>query len=217
MIHVNSNFLSEPKKELAFEFEGVKYYHFTEGGTSIYFQRFRALQDVMRKHEEWRVSDAVLTEFVDMVERLALQDKTQEVVGLVQKMRWRRQQSNDLLLMYDIASIWYFDESEDPAVWDAGYSKVKIERWRKSGELYAFFLRTPLNRYIDFSQLSSDGMQNYLLELHLTLYAQSATNLLRLSDEQKMSDTGKNIAWLMETYSDLANLIDTGLRNTITT
>lgn len=211
VLRVNSKFDEEPKKEVAFTHDGIDYYHFTEGGTAIYFQRFRALQNAMQKHEEWKVTDEVLTEFVDMVQKFAGEGNTSEILGLVQKFKWRRTQNEDFMLMYELASIWYFDESEDPAIYDASYCRVKIERWRKSGKLLAFFLRTPLNKYIDFSSLLGDGMQKYLLEMHLTLYAQSAMNLLRLSESEKLGNTGKNITYLMETYSDLAKLIDTEL------
>ena len=215
-IVVNKRFLEEPKKEVAFLHKGVEYYHFADNGTAIYYQRFRALQDTIRRHEEWRITADVLQEYLDLVTKFAREGNTREIELLTQKLNWRRTQSNDLMLLYDLVSIWYFDATEDPAVFDVAYAKKKIESWVGSDELLAFFLKTPLNKYIDFSDLLSDGSRQYLKELHLTLYAQSAMNLLTLSESEKESSTGKNITWLMEMYSNLTKLLDTGLYSTTT-
>lgn len=223
MSEQNEHFKSETKKEKAFESKGVAYYHFTDGGTPIYYKRFQAFQDKMSKSHEWKISDAVLTEYTDMVRKftqtggnLSDERKLAEIARLTDNLEWRRQQSNDVALVYEIAAVWYFDETEDPADYSEDYAKEKIHRWMEDSELFAFFLRTPLNRYIDFSGLSDPGMQTYLKAMYQAAYEQSKSNFLRLSESERESEIGQNILLVAESYLALMNLIDLGLLNTTT-
>jgi hypothetical protein len=225
----NEFFLKETKKELAFTCNGVDYYQFTDGGLPIYFNRFRAFQNTVDNHNQFKVTDAVFTEYLDMVDKftndnsLTPERRIAEVQRLTQTLKFRRQQSNNLTLVYDISAIWFFDESEDPAEYDINYSQKKIKIWVENNiailpdgstmNLLAFFLRTPLNRFINFQDLSQPGTLTYLKSLTEVEFSHSLHNYSMLSETEKGQTIGQNIASLMEIYEGLWKLIDGELQS----
>jgi len=226
----NEYFLKEAKKELAFVANGVEYYQFTDGGLPIYYKRFYAFQETMRRHEEWKVTQSVFEEYLDMVDKftndnsLTPDRRIAEVQRLTTMLKWRREQSNELMLVYELASVWYFDESEDPCEYDSTYAKKKIQLWLNTKEiefdgekidLIAFFLRTPLNRFIDFQNFSENGTIQYLNKLYLTQLSHSMYNFSTLSESEKGTNIGQNINFLMEMYKGLILLTDTEQPNTM--
>lgn len=228
----NEFFLKEAKKELAFTCNGVDYYQFTDGGLPIYYNRFRAFQNTVDNHNQFKVTDAVFTEYLDMVDKmtndrsLEAERRIVEIQRLTQTLKFRREQSNNLTLVYEIASVWFFDQSEDPAEYDYAYGQKKSKIWAENnlailpnGEtvnLLAFFLRTPLNRFIDFQDLSQTGTLKYLKSLNELSFSHSLHNLSLLSESEKETNIGQNISSLMETYEAFWKLIDSELQNTST-
>lgn len=211
----NKFFEEETKKELAFESGGVKYYQFTEGGAPIYIRRFQAFQDKMGKSEEWKISDAVLTEYIDMVEKYTMEGgnlsperRLAEIARLTDNMKWRRRQNNDMQTVLEVAAVWYFDETEDPAEFSEAYAREKIKRWQGDRELFGFFIREPLNKFINFSGLSETGTKKYLKAMYSAALEQSLNNLSRLSKSETESEVGQNILLLVETYRAMINMID---------
>jgi hypothetical protein len=219
----NEYFLKEAKKELAFVANGAEYYQFTDGGLPIYYKRFYAFQETMRRHEEWKVTQSVFEEYLDMVDKftndnsLTPDRRIAEIQRLTTMLKWRREQSNELMLVYELASVWYFDESEDPCEYDSTYAKKKVDLWLNTKEiefdgekidLIAFFLRTPLNRFIDFQNFSQDGMIVYLNKLYQTQFSHSLYNFSMLSESEKGTSIGQNINFLMEMYKGLVSLTD---------
>lgn len=230
---VNEYFLKEAKKELVFSCGGVDYYQFTEGGLPIYYNRFREFQATMNRHEEWKVTNEVFTEYLDMIQKFAkdtkltAERKVAEIERITEFIKWRREQSNELMLVFELASVWYFDESEDPAEYSSEYAKEKIKNWQgnnnfaiiegvKLESLLGFFLRTPLNKFINFMDLSEVGTMTYLRKLYETAYSHSLHNYLMLSEIEKGMNIGQNIESLKETHLGLIGLIDSELQNITT-
>lgn len=228
----NEHFIKEAKKELAFTCNGVEYYQFTDGGLPIYFNRFRQFQNTFDNHTQFKVTESVLTEAIDMIihftndSSMSPERRIAEVQRVVETFKWRREQSNNLDLLYEIASIWFFDQTEDPAEYDYNYGKKKANIWAEnntctlpSGEkinLLFFLTHTPLNQFIDFQDLSQVGTLEYLKKLKEVEFSHSLYNLSRLSKSEKSGIIGQNIASLMETSEALWKLIDSELRNTTT-
>lgn len=53
--------------------------------------------------------------------------------------------------IYKLASVTFFDETENPASYDFVYNKKKIEEWKKDPALLDFFLQTQFQDLIPFS------------------------------------------------------------------
>lgn len=67
----------------------------------------------------------------------------------------------DTDLMYKLASIVYFDESEDPGTYDAKYNMEKIEAWKKSASAHDFFSSAPLYRLMPFLRELNVNLDTY--------------------------------------------------------
>ena len=215
----NIEFENETHKELAFSVGGRNFYQMNNGGTPIYIQRFNAVQDRLKQHEEWKLTDEVLTSYLFQLEKAIDNGDPKEAKEVIEKIKWRRKQTDNLELVYDLMSVFYFGENEDPAIYDRGTALQNIKFWTSkewAKEVLAFFLSTPLTKFVPSLDFTDSSTMSYLAEKYLTLFAQQKITLLQLSESEKNSDIGKNIQFLAEMYSDLAELTDSVRTNGLT-
>lgn len=216
---VNEMFLKEAKKELAFTSKGIDYYQFTEGGVPIYQLRFIEMQERINLAREMAVTKDTLYEFLEMmqvytgrrggdsrIQELSEGQRLAEINGLVGNMLRRLEIQNDLGVIYDIATVWYFDETEDPAYYDAEYGRIKKQRWLEDDSLRDFFLQTPLTNFVDFKTDSQDYTQSYLEAIYHWQFTQSVNNLSMLSQKERESETGMLMLSQALTFQALGNL-----------
>ena len=64
-------------------------------------------------------------------------------------------------LLYQLASVQFFDASEDPYKFDHAYSIKKIERWKKSADIETFFLSLPVQELIPYLKQSGTDIKTY--------------------------------------------------------
>jgi len=228
----NKHFLEETQKELAFTIDGVEYWCFANGGVPIYYTRFREFQQRMQWNEEWKVTNEFLQEHIDMIDKftkdnsLTADRRLAEIQRLNENLKFRREQSSNFSLIYDLASIWFFTSEEDPAEFNESIHKKKVLNFtknrtcilpdKKEVNLLAFFLNTPLNRFIDFQNLSEVGTLNYLQKIQELQLSHSRYHLSMLSESEKNQPIGQNIAFQMEMCQNLVTLIGLELKNTTT-
>ena len=63
-------------------------------------------------------------------------------------------------LIYKLASVYYFDETENPYRYDAKYGQEKIKLWKDHG-LEDFFLLQPIRKLIPSYELSGINLETY--------------------------------------------------------
>lgn len=63
--------------------------------------------------------------------------------------------------IYKLASVVFFDKSESPYSYDFGYNAKKIEKWKASGGMLDFFLKTPLKDLIPSLKLPERSAEHY--------------------------------------------------------
>lgn len=63
--------------------------------------------------------------------------------------------------IYKLASVVFFDKSESPYNYDYLYNKKKIEKWKASGGMLDFFLKTPLRDLIPSLKLPEENAETY--------------------------------------------------------
>jgi hypothetical protein len=56
----------------------------------------------------------------------------------------------DTELLYKLASVVYFDDTENPEVYEFGYGAKKIEFWKKNASVKDFFLQKPIVELLPF-------------------------------------------------------------------
>ena len=62
---------------------------------------------------------------------------------------------------YKLASVVYFDVSENPEKYEIGYAKKKIEHWKANTDVAAFFLQKPVRTLMPFSDEFAAIFQDY--------------------------------------------------------
>lgn len=226
----NEFFLKEDQKEYAFTCKGVDYYRFKDSGIPITYMRLKAAQEVIAHASELRVTEPILDEYQHMIDvytgkrtgdnRVSLMTAEEKLAQISQAnaIMWQRRKIGDnLSSLYYLASVFYFDETEDPAGWDKSYADHKIREWLGDHETEAFFLRSlPLHTVIS-PDLLEDGMTDYLQELILQQYTHSVHNLSMLSETDRDSEVGTNILLLAEISMALKSLNEKGLLRSTTT
>lgn len=76
--------------------------------------------------------------------------------------------------IYKLASVLFFDESENPASYDFEYNRKKIEEWKTDPDLMYFFLTIQFQDLMPFSAMSKESVQSYfnqqgmINELHVS-------------------------------------------------
>ncbi len=81
--------------------------------------------------------------------------KITHIANLNKQLLDRLQYISDPEAIYNLASVIFFDENEDPSQYDQEYNKKKIALWKKHS-MSAFFLVMPWNKLIpglDFSEI----------------------------------------------------------------
>lgn len=63
--------------------------------------------------------------------------------------------------IYKLASVIFFDKTESPYNYDYAYNKKKIEKWKASGGMLDFFLKTPLKDLIPSLQSLGQNADRY--------------------------------------------------------
>jgi hypothetical protein len=144
----------------AFAVGGIDYYEFD---TTANLPWKRGLKFLSIYNElDMRCDRFYLTKHAEAVENIFVSGKR---VGFDEMMKVRQLNSQlkerlDLIfhedLVYKVASVVFFDTSENPDDWEWKYAMKKIEHWKRHEGVQDFFLHEPIQRLIPFlSDVSS--------------------------------------------------------------
>jgi hypothetical protein len=68
--------------------------------------------------------------------------------------------------IFRLASVVFFDKSENPYTFDRKYADEKVVRWKRDPDSLAFFLSTPLTDLIPFLDLQHLDLHTYSAIIH---------------------------------------------------
>lgn len=136
--------------EYAFTCGGTKYYRFADITNLPYERGLMAL--VAYNEVEMRCSREFLVKYQGAVDKLLHEQRIDifKIQQLNEILRQRLQMPTDVDLLYKLASICFFDKSENPAVYEPEYAQKKIAKWRKDKGVRDFFMQTPLLELMPF-------------------------------------------------------------------
>ncbi|WP_234733389.1 hypothetical protein [Tellurirhabdus bombi] len=146
--------------------EGIQYYQATEKGRSLMMYRHHRFSDLLRRHDIFKLSDDLLTTSLQTMQHnltVALaqfdldfeqaQDNLRRFLYTVEHLEQRHNFGLDIAQVYDIASVWFFSEEEDPQGIDAGLHQNKVEAWLRHPHLYGLFLSLPIGKFVPVEEL----------------------------------------------------------------
>lgn len=145
------------RTEYAFTSGGRKYYRFADITNLPYERGLTALQ--VYNEVEMRCSVKFLRIFTEKVDELlrAKEIDIYKINALNEMLKQRLNLSADVELLYKLASVCFFDKTENPCIYEPAYAEKKIARWRKDQKVTAFFSQKPLKELMPFlANLGSD-------------------------------------------------------------
>lgn len=88
-------------------------------------------------------------------------------------------------LMYKLASVVFFDQLENPAIYEFKYGENKIRAWKKTASLTDFFLSRPLVELIPYLKFAEKNLQQFSRMTERASREHLANISALLSEEQK--------------------------------
>lgn len=147
--------------EYAFTCAGRKYYRFADISNLPYE---RGLQAIMVYNEvDMRCSREYLSKHIEAMDKI-LHEKNIDIYKINQLNEMLKQRLNlitDVDLLYKLASVCYFDDSEKPEVYEPEYAEKKIAIWRKDKGVHAFFMQQPLLELMPFLRKQKVDLDTY--------------------------------------------------------
>lgn len=147
--------------EYAFTSGGTKYYRFAEIANLPYERGLMA----MLAFDELRMkcSREFLIQYADAMDKILHEQKIDifKIQKLNEILKQKLTLATEVDLMYKIASIVYFDKSENPAVYEPEYAEKKIAKWRKDKGVNDFFSQKPLQELMPFLQNVNTDLDSY--------------------------------------------------------
>lgn len=148
--------------EYAFTSGGTKYYRYADISNLPYERGLSAL--CVYNELEMRCSRQFLEHYVDAMHKVlrSKQIDIYKINALVELVEQRLKMPTDVDLMYKLASVCFFDDTENPRVYDPEYAERKIAKWRKDKKVADFFTQMPLLELMPFLQQSSIDLDTYM-------------------------------------------------------
>jgi len=146
----------------AFEYKGTTYYMFED---IFSVPTIRGLQ-ALDYYDEFnmRCTKDFLIQFLNAQEKILSNPKKLDLIQLATLTKYLRERLEMTPVpehIYRLASVVFFDGTENPYFFDRKYAAKKIELWKQDPEILAFFLRTPLQDLIPFLDLEQTDLSTY--------------------------------------------------------
>lgn len=138
--------------EYAFTCGGTKYYRYADIANLPYERGLMAIN--VYNELEMRCDKKFLVKYVDAVEK-QLHKQTIDIFTinkLNEILKQRLQMPTHVDLLYKLASVVFFDKTENPAVYEPAYAEKKIAKWRKDKKVTDFFSQMPLRELLPSSE-----------------------------------------------------------------
>jgi len=161
----------------AFIIGGVQYFQF-EDSNNIPFQRAYAALDFYQEMKS-KTSAEYLKEhceaskkvFKAAIESLRIKSGTIDLDVVFKYIQSAQKMNNNLMektkfvvspeVVYKLASVLYFDATEDPTKFDYNHAHNKISKW-KEHDMDSFFLNTPVKELIPYTDISKEDLNTYI-------------------------------------------------------
>lgn len=109
------------------------------------------------------------------------------LVDLNNQLKARLELPKETELMYKLASVVFFDQHENPTVYEFKYGIAKIKFWKKNTSLTDFFLQKPLLELIPYLKYAGENLEQFS-QMTAKVTAQHLDKLSPLlSDIQRMT------------------------------
>jgi hypothetical protein len=146
----------------AFVYQGRSYFMFDD---IFSIPSIRGLQ-ALDYYEEFnmRCTKDYLIRWTESAEKILSDNKKINLIELATLVKHLQERLKMIPVsehIFKIASVIFFDDSENPYVFDRKYNKKKIDLWKKDPEVLSFFLQTPLKDLIPYLDSQGASLATY--------------------------------------------------------
>jgi hypothetical protein len=156
----------EGKTEFAFESGGVKYYRFVKDFI-MPVGRYKFIDEKLSE-ADLRMNMPLLRAFINALKSHIDGSKGTINLGEVWKIIYAMETRCNLAFepetIRQLASVIYFDDTEDLRDYDKDYGQKKIENWTRNGD-YSFFLTRPLSELLNLPVTSETSLEKFTSNL----------------------------------------------------
>lgn len=178
--------------EYAFTCGGTKYYRFADITNLPYERGLQAMY--IYNQVEMRCSRDFLLRYTKAIDMI-LHDKEIDIFAINKAneiLKQRLYMPCDVELLYKLASVAFFDKTENPAVYEEAYAEKKIAKWRKDKGVADFFSQKPLRELMPFLQNVGVDLSIYSkLNEELNRTHSELVRMLSSIKEQTNTNNGK--------------------------
>lgn len=149
--------------EEAFVKGGTRFYRF-KSETMLPYGRYQLIQSFLLEYDI-RMTYKLFKDFIAAIEGQMDGSRGNINIGkafeLIQKMKARAELAFSSEQAYRLASVIYFDDTEDLHSYDMEHNNKKIALWREAGDL-SFFYMTPLDELLGLKNFSEQDLINFI-------------------------------------------------------
>lgn len=182
----------EPNIEFAFECKGKKYYRMTQE-FRMPTGRYKFLDAYLQEHE-MRMDLNMLNAYIDKIEAVlngkAGIIKLSDIAVTCHNMRTHARLGFMPENIQRLASVVYFDDTEDLRDYDPNYGKKKIQDWLSDGK-YAFFLTRPIDELLNIRGISVESLAAYISQQSEIIQELTLDQQMQSSQNSSKDETGK--------------------------
>lgn len=149
----------------AFVSGGIQYYRFEDIFSAPFNRSFEA--QTFYTELQMRVDKDYLKLYVETMQGI-LANKNNEGINIsdiaviTNQLSERMNFIVDSDLLLKLASVMYFDASENPYKYDFAYGSKKMAKWKRDEDISDFFLRTPIKDFLPFIESLQNDLASYL-------------------------------------------------------
>src|SRR5690554_2222028 len=185
-----TDWTTKPDHEIKLAFvgsDGTEYFEFVSG-YSCYYERYNAILDRLAEID-CKVDKAYLDDFQVIMKEYLTKGDLYNASILLKNLEDRRNYIFNQELLYDLATVWYFDKSENCYAYNPEYAEIKKKRWKAEKGRLSFFLQSPIGKYMP---LQADWkMSLETLEKAVNLETLTALKYHLSNISEKSSDKGE--------------------------
>jgi hypothetical protein len=154
----------EDQTEMAFEAGGKQYYRFGKE-TSMRWGRYMYLQTFLHE-QSLRLDLPLLKRYMENIIKALTPGKSgiveiHKVYQIVSQVQSRCELAFEVETTYRLASILYFDDTEDLYSYDKAYNDKKISSW-KEARTVDFFYTLPMTEFLNLNDLSPADLLTFM-------------------------------------------------------
>jgi hypothetical protein len=180
----------ELRAVFAFSSGGVDYFELEDSNDLNQGRGFAALN--YYKELSMSCTRPFLVAHTTAIDKIVRNPKTIDIIEVAKlnlQLKERTELIIDSLTPYKVASVIFFDKTENPYSFDYAYALKKIEKWKKES-VSSFFLQQPLKSLIPSSLWSEENLESYMKiarEIDLEHYQTILSAASRVLSEKEMN------------------------------